>query len=122
MRKVLPEVLSSPPETLSTIERPAHSKQAIAALAVVGERQRRDHAGGAGRHDDGDGVNKLAADVKAAIMQAFCEVRAAEYLRKLARSDPRTFCTLLGKVLPTQVTADANNSIHAIDRIEASRS
>ena len=62
--------------------------------------------------------NKLTADVKAAIMQAFNEVGAAEYLRKLARSDPRTFCTLLGKVLPTQVTADSNNPIHAIDRIE----
>ena len=51
--------------------------------------------------------NKLTADVKAAIMEAFNEVGAAEYLRKLARSDPRTFCTLLGKVLPTQVTADS---------------
>ena len=34
--------------------------------------------------------NKLTADVKSAIMQAFNEVGAAEYLRKLARSDPST--------------------------------
>jgi len=51
-------------------------------------------------------------------MAAFSEVGGAKYLRKLARSDPRTFCTLLGKVRPTQVTADSNNPIHAIDCIE----
>jgi hypothetical protein len=28
-------------------------------------------------------------------------------LRTIAKSDPRTFCTLLGKILPTQVTGDA---------------
>jgi hypothetical protein len=60
----------------------------------------------------------LTADVKAAIMEAFSEVGGAEYLRRVARSDPRTFCTLLGKVLPTQVTGDPNNPVHAIDRIE----
>ena len=38
--------------------------------------------------------NKLNADVMSAIMQAFNEVGGAEYLRKVARSDPRTFCTL----------------------------
>ena len=50
--------------------------------------------------------------------ELFSEVGGARYLRKLARSDPRTFCTLLGKLLPTQVTADSNNPIHPIDRIE----
>jgi len=42
----------------------------------------------------------------------------AEYLRKLARLGPRTLCTLLGKVLATQVTAGSNIPIHATDRIE----
>jgi hypothetical protein len=51
-------------------------------------------------------------------MEAFSEVGGAEYLRRVARSDPRTFCTLLGKVLPTQVTGGPNNPVHAIDRIE----
>jgi hypothetical protein len=62
--------------------------------------------------------NKLTADVKAAIIEAFSKVGGAEYLLRLARSDPRTFCTLFGKVLPTQVTGDPNNPVHAIDRIE----
>jgi len=50
-------------------------------------------------------------------MEAFCEVGAADICASL-RARTRTFCTLLGKVLPTQVTADSNNPIHAIDRIE----
>jgi hypothetical protein len=42
-----------------------------------------------------------------AIMVAFAEVGGKDYLRTVAKSDPRTFCTLLGKILPTQVTGDA---------------
>jgi hypothetical protein len=52
--------------------------------------------------------NKLTADVKAAIMAAFDEVGGADYLKTVAKSDPRTFCTLLGKILPTQVAGDAD--------------
>jgi hypothetical protein len=51
--------------------------------------------------------NKLTADVKAAIMAAFDEVGGADYLKSVAQTDPRTFCTLLGKILPTQVAGDA---------------
>ena len=52
--------------------------------------------------------NKLSADVKAAIMAAFDEVGDADYLKTVAQTDPRTFCTLLGKILPTQVAGDAD--------------
>ena len=51
--------------------------------------------------------NKLTANVKAAIMAAFADAGGIEYLVKVAKTDPRTFCTLLGKLLPTQVTGDA---------------
>ena len=51
--------------------------------------------------------NKLTADVKAAIMAAFDEVGGADYLKTVATTDPRTLCTLLGKILPMQVTGDA---------------
>ena len=51
--------------------------------------------------------NKLTADVKACIMAAFNEAGGKEYLLRVAKTDPRTFCTLLGKLLPTQVTGDA---------------
>ena len=61
--------------------------------------------------------NKLNADVKAAIMEAFIDVGGAEYLRKVARSDPRTFCALLAKVLLAPVT-DEPDGQPIISRIE----
>lgn len=36
-------------------------------------------------------------------MNAFETVGGESYLAVVARDDPRTFCTLLGKVLPMQV-------------------
>ena len=47
--------------------------------------------------------NKMTASVKAAILAAFDEVGGEAYLVKVANEDPRTFCTLLGKVLPTEL-------------------
>jgi hypothetical protein len=51
--------------------------------------------------------NKLTANVKAAITAAFADAGGVDYLVKVAKTDPRTFCTLLSKLLPTQVTGDA---------------
>jgi hypothetical protein len=48
--------------------------------------------------------NKLNAAVKEAIIAAFNKVGGESYLVDVAKTDPRTFCTLLGKVLPTQLT------------------
>lgn len=54
---------------------------------------------GAGRKS---GVpNKITADLKAAIMQAFENVGGSDYLTTLAGSHPQVYCALLGKVLPT---------------------
>lgn len=50
--------------------------------------------------------NKLTGDVKEAIAAAFAEVGAKDYLVKLAESDPRTFCALVGKLVPTTVSGD----------------
>lgn len=44
--------------------------------------------------------NKISADVKNAIECAFEEVGGAAYLVTVARDEPRTFCALLGKLLP----------------------
>ena len=51
-------------------------------------------------------ANKLTIQVKDAIQNAFTEVGGEKYLVKVAKEDPRTFCTLLGKVLPTQLEGD----------------
>lgn len=44
--------------------------------------------------------NKVTGDVKSAIAAAFNEVGGKDYLVKLAESDPKTFCTLVGKIVP----------------------
>lgn len=53
-------------------------------------------------------INKINADLKAAILNAFTTVGGEGYLVKVARDDPKTFCALLGKVLPMQVNADVS--------------
>jgi hypothetical protein len=70
--------------------------------------------------------NKLTADVKAGFMAAFDEVGGADYLKTVAQTDPRTFCTLLARycrlrspVMP-RVGPSASNS-HGCRRNPASR-
>src|SRR5262245_2153236 len=60
--------------------------------------------------------NKIAADVN---MQAFSEAGGADYLRKISKTHPQVFCTLLGKILPaqTQISGDPNNPLQTINRI-----
>ena len=55
--------------------------------------------------------NKLTADVKAAIIDAFEQAGGASYLLKIAESDPRTFCALLGKVLPMQLAGENDQPV-----------
>ena len=53
--------------------------------------------------------NKLTTGLKDAILGAFHECGGQAYLQTVARDDPRTFCTLLGKVLPTTLQGDPDN-------------
>lgn len=55
-------------------------------------------------------LNKTTAQVKAALLQAFEEVGGVRYLVQVAHDDPKTFCTLIGKVIPTEVAADLTSS------------
>lgn len=50
--------------------------------------------------------NKTTSALKDAIMNAFKEVGGQAYLVTVAHEDPKTFCTLLGKVLPQEIKAD----------------
>jgi len=63
--------------------------------------------------------NKITADARAAIMAAFSDVGGSDYLRLIAVSHPQVFCSLLGKILPTQtqISGDPNNPL-TINRIE----
>ena len=51
-------------------------------------------------------LNKMKLEVKAAIAQAFDEVGGKDYLVKLATEDQKTFCALLGRLVPTTVGGD----------------
>ena len=48
-------------------------------------------------------LNNTTAAIKEAIEGAFNEVGGQTYLVKIAHEDPKTFCGLLGKVLPAQI-------------------
>ncbi len=54
--------------------------------------------------------NKTTASVKKAIMEAFKSAGEAEYLARVAEEDPKTFCALLGRVLPAEVKAELDHS------------
>ncbi|RWX68021.1 hypothetical protein EN833_08255 [Mesorhizobium sp. M4B.F.Ca.ET.190.01.1.1] len=49
--------------------------------------------------------NKVTASIKEAVTEAFEKAGGVDYLVKLATEDPRTFCGLVGKVIPLQVDA-----------------
>ena len=53
--------------------------------------------------------NKITADVREAILEAFHMAGGVEYLRALAFSDPKAFCTLLAKIIPAKVAGDEEN-------------
>jgi hypothetical protein len=55
--------------------------------------------------------NKTTAAVKEAILCAFDEVGGEAYLVEIARKDHKTFCALLGKILPRGTGDDAGGNI-----------
>jgi hypothetical protein len=63
--------------------------------------------------------NRFTTTIKAAIAGAFDEVGGQQYLIDLAKSDPRTFCTLLGKIVPTAIEGgDPENPIQHVAKVE----
>jgi hypothetical protein len=53
--------------------------------------------------------NKLTISIREAIEHAFDELGGASYLAHVGRTDPRTFCALLSRLLPTKL-ANADGS------------
>lgn len=58
--------------------------------------------------------NKLTADLKSAILGALEAKGGQKYLETVATEDPRTFCALLGRVLPMTVQGDDDNPIKTV--------
>lgn len=61
--------------------------------------------------------NKATRDMKAAIMEAFELAGGVEYLHMLANDEPRTFATLLAKVLPNE-NVNENRNINVNEMTE----
>ena len=53
--------------------------------------------------------NKITLSVREAIERAFDNLGGASYLEHVGRTDPRTFCALLSRLLPTKL-ANADGS------------
>lgn len=65
--------------------------------------------------------NKVTSSVKEAIMKAFDELGGEKYLVEVAKQDHRTFCSLLGRVLPKEISAsiDTDLSLMTNEELEA---
>lgn len=50
--------------------------------------------------------NKVTGEVKEMILQALSNVGGVEYLQRRAEDSPTAFLSLIGKVLPLQVTGE----------------
>jgi hypothetical protein len=55
--------------------------------------------------------NKITRNIQEAITEAFEKAGGAKYLERIAHDDPKTFCALLGKVLPMQVDASVTGRL-----------
>lgn len=88
----------------------------IAETRKVGASAKQAGARGIGRKK---GVpNKNTAAVKDMILQALNGVGGAAYLQRQADENPVAFMTLVGKVLPLQVSGDPDNPLRTVTVIE----
>jgi len=55
-------------------------------------------------------ANQTTAKVKEAILSAFDQVGGEAYLVKVANDDPKIFCALLARLLPTEMKAEISDS------------
>ena len=62
--------------------------------------------------------NALTVSVREAVERAFEKLGGASYLEHVGRTDPRTFCALLSKLLPTKLTnADGSPLLAALTEL-----
>ena len=62
--------------------------------------------------------NKITLSVREAIERAFDRLGGASYLEHVGKTDPRTFCALLSKLLPTKLSnADGSPLLVALTEL-----
>lgn len=69
---------------------------------------------GAGPGRPKGSANKTTTAIKEAVVEAFEKAGGVDYLVKLASEDPKTFCGLVGRVIPLQV--DGNMTIEHLTK------
>ncbi len=62
--------------------------------------------------------NKTTTTVKEAIMNAFDKLGGEKYLVEIAKQDHKTFCSLLGRVLPKEISASIETDLFLMTREE----
>lgn len=55
--------------------------------------------------------NKITRDIREAVLQSFEIVGGAQYLAEQARANPVAYLSLVGKVLPLQVTGEGGGAV-----------
>ena len=58
--------------------------------------------------------NKITRDIREAVLQSFETVGGAAYLAEQARANPTAYLTLVGKVLPLQVTGENGGPVKLV--------
>lgn len=58
--------------------------------------------------------NKLTATVRTAVIDAFEKLGGVDYLVKIGTEEPKTFITLLAKILPTEVEGPGDEGQHIV--------
>jgi hypothetical protein len=62
-------------------------------------------------------VNKLTMDIKSMVIAALDKAGGEDYLLDQANNNPNAFMTLVGKIIPTQVTGDKDNPVELVHTI-----
>lgn len=68
-----------------------------------------------------DTPNKLSADLKSMILEAFHKSGGVEYLKVQAELNPTAFMTLIGKVLPMTIAGDPDAPVKMVIEWEAAK-
>ena len=75
-------------------------------MSEIAETQKREKSGGRKKGTP----NKTTAVLKSAIMESFDKVGGVEYLVQVAQEDPKSFLSLLGKLVPSEIKAELSTT------------
>jgi hypothetical protein len=70
-----------------------------------------ENKGNAGKGRPKGSPNKTTRAIREAVVEAFDKAGGVDYLVSLAQTDPKTFCTLIGRVIPLQVEGEMDQNI-----------